>query len=85
MVTILKPALRSEATASGAGASMKSTWPERSAATRALASGIGSRISLAALGMRAAFQYLSLRTSTARSRWLKLSIFHGPVPTALLA
>jgi hypothetical protein len=36
-------------TLSGAGASIQSTWPESSAAVRALASGIGSRTIFSAL------------------------------------
>ena len=48
--------LRATATASGAGASIQSTWPERSAATRALASGSGSSTSLSSFGTRALSQ-----------------------------
>ncbi len=42
--------------ASGGGASMKSTWPERSAATRVFASGSGSSTSRAVFGTRPASQ-----------------------------
>ena len=42
--------------ASGAGASTQSTWPDSSAAVRALASGIGSSTILSTLGTRALSQ-----------------------------
>src|ERR1700724_2459041 len=41
---ICMPLLRNRGTLSGAGASTKSTWPERSAATRVFASGMQRRI-----------------------------------------
>ena len=53
---ILNPAAFSDGTASGGGASAKSIWPERRAATRVVASGSGSSISFSHLGTRALFQ-----------------------------
>src|SRR3954469_7772412 len=82
---ILKPADFSEATASGAGASIQSTWPARSAATRALGSGSGSRTSLSSLGIRALSQYSLLGTISARSRGANSVSFQGPVPDGVLA
>ena len=37
-------------TASGGGTSIQSTWPERSAASRVVASGIGNRTILSSFG-----------------------------------
>ena len=42
LVTMVKPAPLSDGMPSAGGTSIQSTWPERSAASRALASGIGS-------------------------------------------
>ncbi len=50
------PARFSTGTASGAGASMKFTWPDSRAAVRVAASGIGNRISLSCFGTRALSQ-----------------------------
>ncbi len=46
----------SDGTASGGGASIQSTWPERSAATREFASGNGSSTSRSSFGTRALSQ-----------------------------
>ena len=51
-----KPRCLISLTASGAGASTQSTWPDSSAAVRALASGIGSSTILSTLGTRALSQ-----------------------------
>ena len=56
LVWITKPRCLISATASGAGASIQSTWPDNSAAVRALASGIGSSTILSTLGTRALSQ-----------------------------
>src|SRR5258707_4333872 len=77
-----KPRCLISATASGAGASIQSTWPESSAAVRALACGIGNSSILSTLGTRALSQYLSFFLSSSRSRGVKLDIFQGPVPDA---
>ena len=82
---MVKPAPFSEATASGAGASIQSTWPERSAATRALASGSGTSTSLSSFGTRALSQYSLKGTISARSRGANRVSFHGPVPDGVLA
>ena len=70
----------SDGIASGGGASIQSTWPERSAAARALASGSGSRTIFSSFGTRALSQYSLLGTSSARSRGRNVSSFQGPVP-----
>src|SRR6266436_5014773 len=80
-----KPRCLISATASGAGASTQSTWPDSKAAVRAFASGIGSSTILSTLGMRSLFQYLSFFTNSSRSRGVKLDIFQGPVPDGSLA
>jgi hypothetical protein len=80
LVTRAKPADFSEATASGAGASIQSTWPDRSAATRALASGSGTSTIRSSFGTRAVSQYALFGTSSRRSRGTKPVTFHGPVP-----
>src|SRR5476649_887385 len=72
-------------TASGAGASIQSTWPERSAAVRVAASGIGSSTILSSFGTRALSQYSLLGESSARVCGTKAVIFHGPVPDGVLA
>src|SRR6202022_412071 len=68
LVSSTKPRCLISATASGAGASIQSTWPESNAAVRALASGIGSNSILSTLGTRALSQYFSFFTSSSRSR-----------------
>src|ERR1700730_13028577 len=85
LVSSTKPRCLISATASGAGASIQSTWPESNAAVRALASGIGSNSILSTLGTRALSQYFSFFTSSSRSRGVKLDIFQGPVPEASFA
>src|SRR6478735_11030505 len=80
-----KPGALRDATASGGGASIQSTWPERRAATRALASGSGTSTSLSSLGTRALSQYSLLGTISARSRGANRVSFHGPVPAGVLA
>src|SRR3954463_14423815 len=82
---IVKPRCLISLTASGAGASTQSTWPESKAAVRALASGIGSSSILSVLGTRALSQYLSFLASSSRSRGVNADIFQGPVPEASLA
>ncbi len=79
-VTIWKPAWRMLAIASGAGASIQSTWPERSAAVRADASGTGITTSRSSLGTRLGSQYAVLGTISRRSRGANFAAFHGPVP-----
>ena len=74
-----------EATASGAGASIQSTWPERKAAIRVFASGIGISTIRSSFGTRALSQYSLFGTSSARSRGAKLASFQGPVPDGVLA
>src|SRR5471030_1414714 len=76
----LKPALLRLSTASGAGVSIQSTWPERSAAVRVEASGIGSSTILSSFGTRALSQYSLFGTSSARVCGTKLVSFQGPVP-----
>jgi len=49
---ILKPRCWIAPIASGAGASIQSTWPDSSAAVRALASGMGSSTTRLILGVR---------------------------------
>ena len=56
LAVIWNPLARSCGIASGGGASIQSTWPESSAATRADASGTGSRTRRSALGTRFASQ-----------------------------
>ena len=53
---ILRPAFSRLAIASGEGASIQSTWPERSAAVRVAGSGIGSSTILSSFGTRALSQ-----------------------------
>src|SRR5882724_5640964 len=72
-------------TASGDGASIQSTWPERNAAVRLDASGSGSSTILSSLGMRLPSQYAALGTSSARVPGTKAESFHGPVPDGVLA
>ena len=48
---ITKPACLSDGMPSGGGTSIQSTWPERSAASRVLASGIGISTDLVDLGL----------------------------------
>jgi hypothetical protein len=64
---------------------MRSTWPDSKAATRESASGIGMRIILSALGMRALSQYSAFFTSSARSRGTSRASLNGPVPDGELA
>jgi len=56
LVTIWNFADLSDGIASGGGASIQSTWPDRSAATRAFASGSGSSTSRSSFGTRALSQ-----------------------------
>src|SRR5476649_1887233 len=72
-------------TASGAGASIQSTCPERSAAVRVAASGIGNSTILSSFGTRVLSQYSLLGESSARVCGTKAVIFHGPVPDGALA
>ena len=66
--------------ASGGGASIQSTWPERSAAVRVLASGIGSSTILSSLGTRALSQYAAFFASSALWRGVQRASLKGPVP-----
>ena len=72
-VKICMPADFSRAIASGGGASAKFTWPDSSAATRVLASGIGSSTSRSCFGMRSLSQYAVFGTSSSRSCGTSLS------------
>ena len=67
---------------SGGGTSIQSTRPERSAASRVLASGIGSSKMESTLALRAGSQYSSLRPRVTDWRGTTLVILNGPVPAA---
>ena len=71
--------------ASGAGASLQSTWPDISAAVRAFGSGIGIVITLSSFGCRLASQYSLKGTNSARSRGTIFTSFQGPVPEGFCA
>src|SRR5215470_2951740 len=70
---------------SGGGTSIQSTWPERSAATRVVDSGIGYTTIFSSLGMRALSQYSSLRDISAYCPSTTLVILNGPVPDGCFA
>ena len=53
---MVKPAGFSERMPSGGGTSIQSTWPERSAASRVLASGIGISTTWSTLAFRSGSQ-----------------------------
>ena len=72
-VMIVMPADLSRGIVSGDGASMKSTWPDSSAAARVDASGIGSSTSRSCFGMRFLSQYSAFFTSSSRSCGTTLS------------
>src|ERR1700688_814531 len=79
------PACFSDGIESGGGTSIQSTWPERRAATRVVASGIGYTIIFSSLGIRALSQYSSLRDISAYCPSTTLVILNGPVPDGSLA
>ena len=79
------PAALSCGTASGAGVSIRSTWPASSALVRVSASGIGTSTSLSTFGMRSLFQYSEFLLSSASSRGTSLVSLNGPVPDGWLA
>src|SRR5580692_8721155 len=81
---MLRPACFSDGIESGGGTSIQSTWPERSAATRVVASGIGYTTILSSLGTRALSQYSSLRDISAYWPSTTLVILNGPVPDGCL-
>ncbi len=83
--TIEKPLPSSAGMTSGAGASIQSTWPESSAADRALGSGSGISTIRSSCGTRSGSQYSAKGTSSARSRGTKLSRTQGPVPDGFSA
>src|SRR5580692_1602044 len=82
---MLRPACFSDGIESGGGTSIQSTWPERSAATRVVASGIGYAMILSSLGTRALSQYSSLRDISAYWPSTTLVILNGPVPEGFFA
>jgi hypothetical protein len=71
-MTIWNPAPLSCGIESGGGTSIQSTWPLRSAASRVVGSGIGSRTSLSIFGRRLASQYVLFASSSSRSRGTNL-------------
>ncbi len=82
---MLNPADLRLGTASGGGTSIQSTWPERSADSRVVASGIGNTTILSSFGTRVLSQYPSLRASVALTRGLNSTILNGPVPAGAFA
>src|ERR1700733_9306128 len=82
---MFSPAAFNDGMASGGGTSIQSTWPERSAATRVVASGIGYTTILSSFGMRALSQYASLRDISAYCPSTTLVILNGPVPEGCCA
>jgi hypothetical protein len=77
---IWKPASFNDGIASGGGTSIQSTCPERSAARRVVASGIGIKTIFASLGMRWLSQYPSWRLISTYWPDTTLVILNGPVP-----
>src|SRR6195256_1138893 len=77
-----KPADFSEAMPSAGGTSIQSTWPERNAANREFASGIGISTTLSTFAFLSGSQYLSQRARSASCRGTTLVIRNGPVPAA---
>src|SRR5215469_4648204 len=71
--------------ASGGGTSIQSTCPDRKAARRVVASGIGINTSLASLGMRFVSQYPSFRLISTNWPGTTLVMRKGPVPDGDLA
>src|SRR5471030_2973700 len=80
-----KPACFRDGMPSGGGTSIQSTWPERSAARRVLASGIGNRITWSTLGMRLGSQYVAFLARVTDWRCTTLVILNGPVPAGPIA
>ena len=85
MLISLNPAFSRLGIASGEGASIQSTWPERSAAVRVAGSGIGSSTILSSFGTRALSQYSLFGDSSARVCGWKAVTFHAPVPDGVCA
>ena len=85
LAVMTKPRCLICGSASGAGASIQSTWPDSSAAVRALGSGIGSSTSRSSFGTLFLSQYSANFTSSSRSRGTNLSILNGPLPEAFAA
>src|SRR4030081_2879428 len=77
-----KPADFSEAMPSAGGTSIQSTWPDRKAASREFASGIGISTTLSTFAILLASQYLSQRARSASCRGTTLVMRNGPVPAA---
>src|ERR1700736_2935417 len=77
-----KPADFSEAMPSAGGTSIQSTWPERKAASREFASGIGISTTLSTFAFLVGSQYLSQRARSASCRGTTLVMWNGPVPAA---
>src|SRR5713101_2911394 len=82
---IWKPAALSEGIASGGGTSIQSTWPERNAASRVVASGIGMTTIFWSFGIRVLSQYVSLRLSSTNCPGATRVIRNGPVPAGCFA
>ena len=79
------PRSTSRGIASGAGASIQSTCPARSAAVRAFGSGRGIVITLSSWGWRASSQWSANGTNSARSRGTSSTSCQGPVPDGVSA
>src|ERR1700680_2388469 len=77
-----KPADFGEARPSAGGTSIQSTWPERKAASREFASGIGISTTLSTFAILAGAQYLSQRGRSASCRGPILVMRDGPVAGA---
>src|SRR5690242_636493 len=76
------PAAFNESIPSAGGTSIQSTCPERSAANRVFASGIGISTTLSTFADFAASQYWSHRAKSASCRGTILVMRNGPVPAA---
>src|ERR1700738_4346365 len=79
---MVKPADFNAAMPAGGGTSIQSTWPERNAANREFASGIGISTTLSTFAILAASQYLSQRARSASCRGTILGMWNGPLPAA---
>ena len=77
-----KPACFSDGMPSGGGTSIQSTRPERRAARRVFASGMGSSTIESTLALRAGSQYSSFLPKVTDWRGTTLVILNGPVPAA---
>src|ERR1700730_13106318 len=79
---MVQPADFNEAMPSGGATLSQSTCPERNAASREFASGIGIRTTLSTFAILAGSQYLSQRARSASCRGTTLVMRNGPVPAA---